>query len=64
MQKKKIWETRTFWAALGAGVSTILSNFGVAPEITQTVAAILGVLTVWFVRDGIEQSKPESPEGQ
>jgi hypothetical protein len=53
---KSIFQTRTFWAGLATVVSAVLSIFKVSPEVTQTITAVFGFLTVLFVRDAIEQN--------
>jgi hypothetical protein len=62
---KPVWQSRTFWSAVTAGVSGLLSIWGVEPKLTQSVTAVFGVLAVVFARDAIEQSRvalEESPE--
>ena len=53
---KNIFQTRTFWTGLATLVSALLSIFKVSPEITQATTAILGFLTLLFVRDAIEKN--------
>lgn len=51
-----IWQTRTFWAGLGTLVAALLRIYGVGAEYAEAATAILGFLTLIFVREAIEKN--------